>query len=39
MDVPLPSLEDDDFIYSDPIKEFEEILKTFIVEPFGEKLN
>lgn len=36
---PILNLEEETDNYSDPNKEFEDILKYFIVEPFGEKLN
>lgn len=36
---PILSFEEEPEPYCDPLKEFEDILKELIVEPFGEKLN
>ncbi len=32
-------VEEDESYPQDPTKEFEDILRCFVVEPFGEKLN
>lgn len=39
IDIPSTDALDDDFVYIDPILEFDDIIKFFIIEPFGEKLN